>query len=125
MRCEDNGGVVVGVMRVKNVTLYSLPYIVGVASLVIAVHEVVPALKPLPLLSGASTASAIFSGQVVNRSLKSDRLPVEQAPPQASKNMKAPTQIKVPAQILPNPKLKTDCDTGRCFADAGLYRKFM
>jgi len=112
-------------MRVKNITLYSLPYIVGVASLVVAVHEVVPAVKPLPLLSGTSTASVIFSGQVVNRSLKSDRLPIEQAPPQASKNIKAPTQIKVPAQILPNPKRKTDCDTGRCFADAGPYRQLM
>ena len=110
-------------MRVKNVTLYSLPYIVGVASLVVAVHEVVPALKPLPLLSGTSTANAIFSGQIVNRSLKSDRLLIEQAPSQASKSIKSPIQIKVPAQIAPNQKLKTDCDSGRCIADAGLYRK--
>jgi hypothetical protein len=111
-----------GVMRVKNVTLYSLPYIVGVASLVVAVHEVVPGFKPLPLLS-TSTPSAIFSGQVINRSLKSDRLPIEQAPSQASKSIKSPIQIKVPAQITPNQKLKTDCDTGRCLADAGQYRK--
>jgi hypothetical protein len=36
--------------------------------------------------------------------------------------------IKVPAQITPNQKINTDCESpidviGRCFADAGLYRK--
>ena len=120
MSCKDsNRG---GVVRVKTVTLYSLPYIVGVASLVVAVHEVAPAFKPLHLLSGTSTTSAIFSGQVVNRSLKGDRLPLEQAP-QANKNIKVPAQIRVPAQIAPNQKPKSDCNLGRCFADAGFYRK--
>jgi len=101
-------------MRVKNVTLYSLSYIVGVASLVVAAHQVSPALKPSRLLSDTSTKSAIFSGQVVDRSRKSDRSPFEQ-PPRAN--------IKVPAQIAPNKKIKTDCEISRCFAGAGLYRK--
>ena len=101
-------------MRVKNVTLYSLSYIVGVTSLVVAAHQVSPALKPSRLLSDTSTKSAIFSGQVVDRSRKSDRSPFEQ-PSQAD--------IKVPAQIAPIKKIKTDCETGRCFASAGLYRK--
>ena len=101
-------------MGVKKVTLYSLSYIVGVASLVLAAHQVSPALKPSRLLSDTRTKSAIFSGQVVDRSLKSDRLPLEQ-PSQAD--------IKVPAQIAPNKKIKTDCEINRCFASAGLYRK--
>jgi len=49
-------------------------------------------------------------------------LPLEQAP-QANKNIKVPAQIRVPAQIAPNQKPKTDCDLGRCFADTGFYRK--
>jgi hypothetical protein len=103
-----------GVMRVKSVTLYSLSYImgvviVGVASLVVAAHQVSPALKPSRLLSDTS---AIFSGQVVDRSRKSDRFPFEQ-PSQAD--------IKVPAHITPNRKIKT-CGISRCFASGGLYR---
>ena len=101
-------------MRLKNVTLYSVSYIVGVASLVVAAHQVSPALKPSRLLSDTSTKSTIFSGQVVDRSRKSDRSPFEQ-PPRAN--------IKVPAQIAPNKKIKIDCQISRCFAGAVLYRK--
>jgi hypothetical protein len=92
-------------MRIKSVTLYSLPYVVGVASFLVAAHQVAPSLTTLRLLSGTSTKSAIISGQVVNRSLKSDRLPIKQAVPQADDER----QIKLPGQIAPNQKNKTDC----------------
>ena len=109
-------------MRIKSVTLYSLPYVVSVASLVIAAQQVVPSLRTP--LSDTSTKSAIISDQVVNRSLKSDRLPIKQAVPQADDER----QIKLPGQIAPNQKNKTGCNPpidviGRCFADAKLFYK--
>jgi len=111
-------------MRIKSVTLYSLPYVVGVASFLVAAHQVAPSLTTLHPLSDASTKSAIISGQVVNRSLKSDRLPIKQAVPRADDER----QIKLPGQIAPNRKIKNDCNKppidviGRCFADAGPLR---
>jgi hypothetical protein len=104
-------------MRIKSVTLYSLPCVLGVASFLVAAHQVAPSLT----LSGKSTRSAIISGQVVNRSLKSDRLPITQAVPQADDER----QIKLPGQIAPNRKIQNDCNKpptdviGRCFSDAG------
>ena len=67
---------------------------------------------------GIATTAAI-TGQIANRSAKSDRLPTRQAKPQVNDN--APAQV--PTQIAPNPKLKTDCKPpidvlGRCFAGA-------
>ena len=108
-------------MHIKSITLYSLPYFVGVASLVVAAHQAAPtALR----FQDTSTESAITSDQVVNRSLKSDRLPIKQAVPQADDER----QIKLPGQIAPNQKNKTDCKSpidviGRCFADARLFHK--
>jgi hypothetical protein len=107
-------------MGIKSVTLYSLPCVVGVASFLVAAHQVAPSLTTLRALSDASTkSSAIISGQVVNRSLKSDRLPIKQAVPQANDER----QIKLPGQIAPNRKIKNDCNKppiiGRCIADAG------
>ena len=99
-------------MRINSLTLYSLPYVVSVASLAIVAHQVVPSLRT-PLLD-TSTKSAVISGQVVNRSLKSDRLPIKQTVPQAN---------------VPNRKIKNDCNKppidviGRCFADAGPLRR--
>jgi hypothetical protein len=97
---------------------------VGIVSFLVAAHQVAPSLTTLHALSDTSTKSAIISGQVVNRSLKSDRLPIKQAAPQADDR----GHIKVPPQITPNQKINTDCESpidviGRCFADAGLYRK--
>jgi len=93
-------------MHIKSLALYSFPYFVGVASLVVATHEVAPmALR----FQDTSTKSAITSGQVVNRSLKSDRLPIKQAAPQANdKGALAPSlEIKGPLDV-----------NGRCFVDA-------
>ena len=111
-------------MRIKSVTLYSLPYVLGVASFLVAAHQVAPSLTTLRALSDTSTKSAIISGQVVNRSLKSDRLPIKQAVPRADDER----QIKLPGQIVPNRKINIDCNKppidviGRCFADTGPLR---
>ena len=99
----------------KSLTLYSLPYFVGVASLVVAAHQVAPTAFRF---QDTSAESAIISGQVVNRSFKSDRLGIKQAAPQANDK----GHIKVPA-LAPSPENKIDCEPidviGRCFADAG------
>jgi hypothetical protein len=102
-------------MHIKSITLYSLPYFVGIASLVVAAHQAAPTASRF---QDTSTESAITSDQVVNRSLKSDRLPIKQAAPQANDN------VNVPAGIAPNPEIKAGCEqpinlNGRCFADAG------
>ena len=104
-------------MHIKSVTLYSLPYIVSVASLVVAAHQVTPSLETaLGLQSNVSSKTEIISGQVVNRSLKSDRLPIKKVVPEADD--KVP-----PAKTAPTPKTEIDCKLpadmpGRCFADA-------
>jgi hypothetical protein len=83
-----------------SVTLYSLPYVVGLGSFLVAAHQVAPSLTTLRALSDTSTISALISGQVVNRSLKTDRLPIKQAVPRADEK----GYIKVPAQIVPSQK---------------------
>jgi len=97
-------------MRIKNLTLYLLPYLVGAASLV-AANQAAPTLR----FEDTSTNSAITSDQVVNRSAKGDRLPIRQAVPRANDN--------VPTRIAPNPEINVGCEgpievNGRCFADA-------
>ena len=99
-------------MHIKNLTLYSLSYFVGVASLVVAAHQAAPTLR----FEDTSTESAITSDQVVNRSVKGDRLPIKQKVPRANDN--------VPTRIAPSPEIKIGCEgpievNGRCFADAG------
>src|ERR1700730_16046622 len=104
-------------MLIKTLTLHSLSYIVGITSS-IAMHQVTPSTGTTARFqSGTSTEAA--TPQIANRSVKSDRLPIKQAKPQA--NDIAPVQV--PAQIAPNTKFKTDCKPpidvlGRCFADA-------
>ena len=88
-----------------------------------AVHQVIPSDATARFRSDTETA-AIFSQQVANRSIKSDRLPLNQAKPHL--NDKAP--IQVPAQIAPNLKFKTNCKPpidvpGRCFAEARVKYK--
>jgi hypothetical protein len=56
-------------MRIKSVTLYSLPYVVAVASFLVAAHQVAPAPNGIDLWH-TNTKAEIFSGQTVNRSLK-------------------------------------------------------
>jgi hypothetical protein len=105
-------------MPIKNVTLYSIPYIVGVASLIVAAHYVSPSLDETLLrpLSEKSAKSESFSGQVINRSRKGDRSPIRRATPQITKK----ELITVPTPIPPSPEIVNACEHGRCFADAGL-----
>jgi hypothetical protein len=104
-------------MLIKTLTLHSLTYLVGITSSV-AMHQVIRSDTAARFQSDPGT-TALITQQIVNRSIKSDRLPIKQAKPQV--NDKGP--IQVPAQITPNPKFKTDCKPpidvlGRCFADA-------
>jgi len=85
-----------------------------------AVHQVSPGTASrLHLEIGPAAA---ITGQIANRSAKSDRLPTKQVKHQDN----APAQV--PSQTAPNPKLKTDCKPpidviGRCFADARANQK--
>jgi hypothetical protein len=108
-------------MLIKTLTLHSLTYLVGITSS-LALQQVIPSSGTAAgFQSDTSTKVAINTRQIVNRTVKSDRLPVKQAEPEASG--KAPVQA--PARNAPNPKLKTDCRPpidvlGRCFADLGV-----
>lgn len=91
-----------------------------------AVHQVTAlpsAGKRFEPVAG-TLAPAMITQQIVNRSIKGDRLPIRQAKPQVNDN--APTQE--PAQFRQNPKIKTDCKppidvVGRCFADVRVNPK--
>jgi hypothetical protein len=107
-------------MLIKTFTWHSLTYVVGIAS-TMAVHQVSPG-SPAGFQSGAMEA-ATTTGQVANRTAKSDRLPVKQSRSRA--NDKAPSNLS--RQNAPNPKPKGDCKPpidviGRCFADLGINR---
>ena len=50
-------------MRAKTVTLYSLPCVVAIASLLVAAHEIAPLARSV----GVSAADGHHAGQTVNR----------------------------------------------------------
>jgi hypothetical protein len=83
-------------MHIKNFTLSSLPYLVGVASFVVAAHEAAPAFR----FENTRTESTHISDQIGNRSAKGDRLPIKQSAPLAND--------KVPTPITPNPEIKNE-----------------
>jgi len=106
------------IMLIKTLTLYSLTYIVGITSSV-AVYQVIPSPGAAARFQRGSGTTAIVTGQIVNRSVKRDRLPIKQAKPQANDK----PRVLVPRQTVPNPNFKTDCKPpidviGRCFAGA-------
>ena len=80
-------------MQIKSVTLYSLPYVLGIAGILVAVHPVVPTPKSISLWD-ANAKNGTFSGQTVNSSRKSDRLPIQSTTPQAP----AKGQINTPVE---------------------------
>ena len=82
-------------MRIKSVTLYSLPYVVAVASFLVAAHQVAPSPNWIDLWH-TNTKAEIFSGQTVNRSLKGNRLPMHEAMPDRTPER---GQIKAPVPI--------------------------
>jgi hypothetical protein len=89
-------------VRTKSITLYSLPYVVGVASFLVAAHQIQPSFKSIGLW-GTSTKNEMYSGQTVNRSLKRDRLPIQRATPHQAPEkgqIKAPIPSKEAAEIV-------------------------
>ena len=109
-------------MLIKTITLHSFTYLVGITTSM-AMHQVIPSDAAARLKSGTETA-AIFTQQIANRSIKGDRLPLNQEKPHFNDE----TPIQVPAQIVPNLKFKTYCKPpidvpGRCFAEAGVKYK--
>jgi hypothetical protein len=82
-------------MPIKSVTLYPLPYVVAVASFLVAAHQVAPSPNWIDLWH-TNTKAEIFSGQTVNRSLKGTRLPMHEAMPDRTPER---GQIKAPIPI--------------------------
>jgi hypothetical protein len=96
-------------MRAKSVNLYSIPYVVSVASFLIVAQEVAPTLNSIGLRD-TNTKNEIFSGQSVNRSLKRDRLPIQSATPHqtpAKGQKKAPLDKKTAEIII----VQSDCQS--------------
>jgi hypothetical protein len=90
-------------MSVKNVSLYSLPYVVAVASILAGAEHVVPAVTSLGV-PHTTTIRQTISSQPVNRALKQDRLLMHPA------IFTSPSEIKVRStepsavpQIVVNP----------------------
>ncbi len=90
-------------MNIKRLTmyLYLLTCIVGVASLAFGINNVAASLVTLRPLSGTSVKIQMHSDQIVNRALKSDRLPVRHKAPLGLEkgHEKAPTPNAPTAQI--------------------------
>jgi hypothetical protein len=85
-------------------------YLVAVAGSLLATDRIV-----LPFLPQWSANSAIMSQQVVNRSMKSDRLPIRRVTPASG------AKERLDAPIAPDGKIVDDCKPpaeihGRCFA---------
>lgn len=90
------------VVRTKGITLYSLPYVVGLAGFLLTAPQVATSLKSIGLRD-TSTKNEIYSGQTVNRSLKRDRLPIQRATPHPAPEkgqIKKPIPSKETAEIL-------------------------
>lgn len=89
-------------MRIKSITLYSLPYVVGLAGFLVTAPQVATSLKSIGLWD-TSTKNEIYTGQTVNRSLKRDRLPIQRATPHQAPEkgqIKKPIPSKETAEIL-------------------------
>ena len=65
-------------MLIKTLALHSLTYLVGIISSV-AVHQVISSSTATRFQSDTCT-TAIITQQIVDRSIKSERLPVKQTP---------------------------------------------
>jgi hypothetical protein len=63
-------------MLIKTLTLHLLTYLVGITSS-LAVHQIIPSSGTAAgFQSDTITKVATITGQIVNRTVKSDRLPV-------------------------------------------------
>jgi hypothetical protein len=86
-------------MQIKSVTLYSLPYVVGIAGILVAIHPVVPTPKSISQWD-ANAKNGTFSGETINRSRKSDRLPIQSTTPQAPAKGQINTPVKTREIII-------------------------
>ena len=111
-------------MLIKTLALYSLVYIAGITSSM-AVHQVIPSAGTAARVqSGTVSGTPLVTGQIANRSLKSDRLPIKRAMHEVNDK----SRLQGPLKIARNPKFKTDCKPpidvlGRCFAEARANQK--
>jgi hypothetical protein len=98
------------VMRVRSFTLHCLPCVLAIAGSSLGADRNIPT-GHASLQSEANPDAASLTGQSVNRSGKTDRLPVKRTQPNA--HDKAPVGIPVhckpPIDVL-----------GRCFAALGM-----
>ena len=114
------------ISAIAGATFFSCPYVVKTASLVIAADHIVSSLAETALPpSNSSSRDKIILSQVVNRSLKSDRLMMHRSAHQGLELNPVQTPVS------PNPKIKIGCERsfspavgisdmiGRCIADAG------
>jgi hypothetical protein len=102
-------------MLIKTLTWHSITCIVSITSSM-AMQQVIPSPDTTAhYQSETSTKVAVITDQIANRSVKSNRLPVKQAAPQAR-----PAPVIMPANSQSNCKPPIDV-LGRCFADAGLH----
>ena len=90
-------------------------YLVSIANSLVAASQVAPSMNAV--LSNEGARGAITSYQVVNRSLKRDRLAIRQV----GRETDLREYYKVPDRLVPNQKNDTDCKPpidvrGRCFA---------
>jgi hypothetical protein len=119
-------------MRSRTLTLYSVPYVVGLFSLVATADYVFPSLnETLFDVTLNQNSKEIFARQVVNRSNKRDRLVVHQSIESGNKPL--------PGPIVPSPPIKIGCERpysstvtafnsdviGRCLADTCFYNSFL
>jgi hypothetical protein len=105
-------------MLIKKLTLYSLVYIGGIASSV-AMHDVISSAGTSQ--SSAGVGTPMFNRQIANRSLKSDRLPINPAKRQV--NDKEPLQAPLNSKIGSACKPPIDVLV-RYFADARANKKY-
>jgi hypothetical protein len=108
-------------MIIKGLALCTALYVAGAASSIVAVHQLAPARQAvLPTLSGSAAGPGGFSGQVVNRAGKGDRLPIRHLMSRSNGR----NRLEAPARDIPDTKSGVRCAhsptdvSGRCFADA-------
>src|SRR3954463_11637181 len=86
-------------MLIKTLALYSLVYIAGITSSM-AVHQVIPSAGTAARVqSGTVSGTPLVTGQIANRSLKSDRLPIKRAMHEVNDK----SRLQGPLKIARNP----------------------
>ena len=93
-------------MLIKTFIMHSLPFLVAIASSIVANQSALTS-SGAALQAAVSKEAGVFGDQIVNRAVKSERLPVKPAQPRAN----GKTPVRIPAHCKP----PTDV-LGRCFA---------